>query len=332
MIEPKRLSDTTESDVERALLRAGRARAPKGAKARALLVASGAITASSLASTGAAAEGAAFTAKMAGAIALKWIGLLGVAGVVAVTSAVALRSPAGSRETNAVVVPRTLAPAAGGTLKTRDPQPPQALPTAGASAVPPPESPLTDAPVVRPRESAPMDDPAAHWTASPSPHPPTTPFAEPPAPPAEVPAENNPTQSDFVAHVMTAPRTATAPPATLAGDAPPAPNPISSPARVAVPVGPSASTLHAEIDLLNSARAALSAGDRPRALELLGSYETQFFPGGAMRPEEAVLRVEALVASGDRPAADRVARTFLASNPSSPYAPRIEQLLSQPNH
>jgi outer membrane protein assembly factor BamD (BamD/ComL family) len=81
---------------------------------------------------------------------------------------------------------------------------------------------------------------------------------------------------------------------------------------------------------VNAARVALSAGDRPRALELLERFETQF-PEGVLRPEAAILRIEALVASGDRPAAARAARAFLAANPSSPYAPRIQRLLSQSN-
>ena len=334
MIDPKRLSDTTDSGVERALLRAGRARAPKGAKARALLVASGALTASSLAGAGAAAEGATFTTKVATTIALKWIGSLGVAGVVAVTSAVALRSASVSQEVSrekAVVVPRVFATAASSSPKAHERQPPTAAtPTAEAPAVSPPQSPLKDAPVVSAREPAPMDDPAAHLAASGSPHTSTAPLVEPPRPPAEVPATTNPSRSEFFAHLPTA-RTATPLAATLARDSPSAPNPTFAPAGAAESVSPLASTLHAEIDLLHAARAALSAGDRPRALELLASYEAQFVPGGVMRPEEAVLRIEALVASGDRLAADRVARAFLARNPSSPYAPRVKRLLSQSN-
>jgi outer membrane protein assembly factor BamD (BamD/ComL family) len=126
----------------------------------------------------------------------------------------------------------------------------------------------------------------------------------------------------------------TAPPSPrpLAGDVRPASYPTSSGSggRQAESPSPTASTLHAEIDLLNAARVALSAGDRPRALELLEGFETQF-PEGVLRPEAAILRLDALVASGDRPAAARVARAFLAANPSSPYAPRIQRLMSQSN-
>jgi hypothetical protein len=50
-----------------------------------------------------------------------------------------------------------------------------------------------------------------------------------------------------------------------------------------------------------------------------------------MAPEAAVLRVEVLVKGGDRLGAKRVADAFLASNPQSPYAPRIQWLLSTSN-
>jgi hypothetical protein len=300
MIDPKRLSDTTASDVERALLRAGRARAPKGAKARALLVASGAMTASSLAGAGAAAEAAASSAKVATTLALKWIGSLGVAGVVAMTSAVALRSPTEAGQKNAVVVHRALASPPGSTLKLRHPQFAQASSPAQAPVAPPLESPPTVALVAPALES-----------------PPTVALVAPPL--------ESPPTVEAAAHLTGLPS-----PRPLAGDALPTSYPTSSGGRQAESGGPTASTLHAEIDLLNAARMALSAGDRPRALELLERFETQF-PEGVLRPEAAILRLEALVASGDRPAAARVARAFLASNPLSPYAPRIQRLLSQSN-
>ena len=330
MIDPKRLSDTTESDVERALLRAGQARAPKGAKARALLVASGAMAASSLAGAGAAAEAAATSAKVATTLALKWIGSLGVVGVVAMTSAVALRSPAESAQKNAVAAHRAPAPPRGRTLEQRHPQFAQALPPAQAAVVPTLEPPPTVAPVVpTPLESPPTDAPEV-----------PTPLETPPTVAAGVlPWESPPTIAPVVPPLERAPTVETAAqltappsPRPLAGDVRPASYPTSSGSggRQAESPSPTASTLHAEIDLLNAARVALSAGDRPRALELLEGFETQF-PEGVLRPEAAILRLDALVASGDRPAAARVARAFLAANPSSPYAPRIQRLMSQSN-
>jgi hypothetical protein len=40
-----------------------------------------------------------------------------------------------------------------------------------------------------------------------------------------------------------------------------------------------------------------------------------------------MLRIEALVAAGDRNAAQRTAATFLAAHPNSPYTKRIQSLL-----
>ncbi|HXN32067.1 MAG TPA: hypothetical protein VN894_09400, partial [Polyangiaceae bacterium] len=92
MNDPKRLSEGSGSDVERTLLRAGRAGAPQGAKSRAMLVASGAMAASSLAAAGAAAEGTVAAAKVGSIVALKWIGALTVASASALTGASAMRN------------------------------------------------------------------------------------------------------------------------------------------------------------------------------------------------------------------------------------------------
>jgi hypothetical protein len=87
-----------------------------------------------------------------------------------------------------------------------------------------------------------------------------------------------------------------------------------------------ATDMDAELASLERARAALSSGDPARALSILDQYAARF-PHAAMAPEAAVLRIEALVRAGDRPAAQRVADAFLASNPGSPYAARIRSLV-----
>jgi hypothetical protein len=91
-----------------------------------------------------------------------------------------------------------------------------------------------------------------------------------------------------------------------------------------------ASALPVELAMLDRARSATSAGDTNRALSILDAYAVRF-PRGAMAPEAAVLRVEALVKAGDRPGAMRFANAFLASAPHSPYATRIQSLLSASN-
>jgi outer membrane protein assembly factor BamD (BamD/ComL family) len=88
--------------------------------------------------------------------------------------------------------------------------------------------------------------------------------------------------------------------------------------------------LPAEIALLDQARGAVAAGEPARALAILDGYTVRF-PRGAMAPEATVLRIEALVKAGDRPAATRFADAFLATAPTSPYTTRIQSLLTTAN-
>jgi len=48
---------------------------------------------------------------------------------------------------------------------------------------------------------------------------------------------------------------------------------------------------------------------------------------GDLAPEALVLRIEALARTGERDAAEDLARDYLAKNPSSPHAERIRTLL-----
>jgi outer membrane protein assembly factor BamD (BamD/ComL family) len=81
-----------------------------------------------------------------------------------------------------------------------------------------------------------------------------------------------------------------------------------------------------ELASLDRARAALSAGDAPQALALLDAHNARF-PHGAMAPEATMLRIEALVAAGDRASAQRAADAFIAQSPDSPYVSRVRSLL-----
>ena len=92
MTDPKRLLVTCDGDLERMLLRAGRAVAPEGARERALLAASAALAASGAAAAGGLAMGnAAAGLKVSSLAALKWVGVLGLAGAGVVTGAAAIR-------------------------------------------------------------------------------------------------------------------------------------------------------------------------------------------------------------------------------------------------
>jgi hypothetical protein len=95
MSDPKRLSSGSDSEVERLLLRAGRAGAPARSKELAFLAASSALPTAGAAAGGAVAGKGVATgiAKAAGSFAaLKWVGVLGIAGAGALAGVVASES------------------------------------------------------------------------------------------------------------------------------------------------------------------------------------------------------------------------------------------------
>jgi hypothetical protein len=82
-----------------------------------------------------------------------------------------------------------------------------------------------------------------------------------------------------------------------------------------------------QVSALDSAHRALAAGDAASAIRQLDEYEARF-PEGALVDEAEVLRVEALVATGDRAAAERAGQRFLAAHPNSPHATRVRALIA----
>jgi hypothetical protein len=146
----------------------------------------------------------------------------------------------------------------------------------------------------------------------------------------------------IVATETTAPAPTIAPPISSA----PEPNPIGiqrAPVTSAAPslgpsvkhVAPPASTarsttkpsLSDEVAMLDSARVALRADPRA-SLAQLDAYDARF-PQGTLAPEAKLLRIEALLKSGDRPAAEALARPILESEPSSAYGRKVRYLLGQ---
>jgi hypothetical protein len=109
------------------------------------------------------------------------------------------------------------------------------------------------------------------------------------------------------------------------------PEPASPPkpsARSRSVVSPDRDSLPLELEALDRARSALAGGDASRALALLDEYGTRF-PKARLRAESAVLRIEALAASGQKVAAIRLARQQLAREPNGPYARRVRSLLEK---
>jgi hypothetical protein len=99
----------------------------------------------------------------------------------------------------------------------------------------------------------------------------------------------------------------------------------SAPPRVDVPEPPG---LSREVAMLDAARQMVSTNPIG-TLRALDDYQSQF-PHGDLAPEALVLRIEALVRSGQQPAADKLAREYLARNPGSPHARKIRTLLGPP--
>jgi hypothetical protein len=87
-----------------------------------------------------------------------------------------------------------------------------------------------------------------------------------------------------------------------------------------------ASSLREETVLLDRARAVIVAGDPGAGLVALDRY-TATFPRGALAPEAALLRIKALVMSGDRSRARALARSFMAARPRDPHIEELRSLL-----
>ena len=115
---------------------------------------------------------------------------------------------------------------------------------------------------------------------------------------------------------------------------------ISAPEPATEPIEPSAkvfvrpraapepsSSLSRELQALKQAHDALARSNPNGALAALDDYHAHF-PQGALGAEETVIRVQALLARGDRARATAIARQFSTAHPDSLYARRVEQLVS----
>jgi hypothetical protein len=113
------------------------------------------------------------------------------------------------------------------------------------------------------------------------------------------------------------------------------PSPAPPPARrrfAPAPVGvqsvldDTASSLAAELRMIERAQAAQREG-RPRdALSAIDEHEARF-PRGALADEAAVLRIEANAIIGEATLAERLVSQFLATHPHSPYEPRVRRIM-----
>ena len=118
------------------------------------------------------------------------------------------------------------------------------------------------------------------------------------------------------------PAGADAPAPVSLDDLPALPAPAQPSGAAAKPAGGS---LADEVAQLQKAKLALKGGNPGQALAELNTY-AQKFPKPMLGAEATVVRIEALHQSGDTARAKSLAESYLAKNPSSPYAARLRNL------
>jgi hypothetical protein len=89
-------------------------------------------------------------------------------------------------------------------------------------------------------------------------------------------------------------------------------------------------TLSREVELLDDARHSLNQGHPADSVVQLDRYQRDF-PKGVLGLEAAVIRIEALLASGQKGRALQQSDAFLARHPQGPHAARIRSLLAKSN-
>jgi hypothetical protein len=109
----------------------------------------------------------------------------------------------------------------------------------------------------------------------------------------------------------------------LEAEAPPHP---PAPARSGMP---KSDAFAAELGLVDQARRAVAANRPDVALSLLNRLESEN-RNKSFGPEATAIRIEALVRSGDRATAARLARDFIARHPNHPLVERVQALVNHP--
>jgi hypothetical protein len=147
---------------------------------------------------------------------------------------------------------------------------------------------------------------------------------------SSVPPPPNDQASDQAGDQGTPPATpvAEAPAPNVALDVPPPVRQAGSSGKLATPKATPSGvpSLNGEIAAIDAARAKLDRGDPRGCLAALDDYERRF-PRPVLWQEATVMRIDALLRSGDQKRARSLADRFLAQNPKSPYSARIRSVL-----
>jgi hypothetical protein len=106
-----------------------------------------------------------------------------------------------------------------------------------------------------------------------------------------------------------------------------APRPTGTTATVTAAPTPTPAGLRDELALVEAARASLARNESEECLRALDVHDGRF-GDGVLADEVAAMRIEALVAHGERDRALALGEAFLSAKPESPYALRIQSILA----
>jgi hypothetical protein len=298
MTSGARLRDQGADEFELGLLRSAETDGPEGRAQQQLLVALGVVAvATTAAETAGAANTGASVSTGTALVTTKWVVIALLAGGVGVGALYSLASVTG--------------------WHAHAPQPTAVVSPTIAGEV------SSSAPAPTP---APYDEPAAKRTQS-----------------YESPAEGVPVAGDVgrgVASIPTAAsptkqRSATPPSAAASNNEPQEPSSLLDPQAPASSEAESQSapdaldpTLAAETRAIDQARSALRQRRPGDALLVLDAYASSF-PNGTFEPEATALRVEALIATDNRTAAENLGQAFLRAHPKNPVARQVQSLINQ---
>jgi hypothetical protein len=334
----RRMLDEGGTEAELALIRAGHTvrMADEGAKARVLAAMTAATAGTAIVATASGAKGGAalLASRILSHAWVKWIGAIALGGSVGATTLVYMQQLKGTRK--------------GPVTEAEARRPSGVLPEATATTVPTNASETVSAtPVVGDQPETRVATPNIEPTAMPK-----ASRAEETSPPPEVvraPASRSEAQK---APLGAQPRLTVAEPATKVAldrdsarsapvesqperqadthaaerlTTPSSPGGASSPPTPVV-APPETSTVGTEIAMLDHVRASLAQADAEGSRRALDQYD-RAFPRGVFQEEARVLRIETVLRAGDRPRAESLAKDFLRTNPSGPYAKRLRALL-----